>query len=335
MAFIPPFVKRVWSNIVAKSGDQGSVTAQWIVMGGPEATERNLLANNKEWVFIATDKNSRSVAGIRFKVMRYQRNGDDQEVFDGPMVEFLETPGQNLTGKDFLYLNTAYKELTGNAFWEKLPGNKITPLISTAVTPVIESGKLIAYRYSDGATVRIIQPDDMLHDRYVDPSRPYWGMGKLAKIARWVDTSFFANEFLRRFFINGATFGGFIETEEESEDRIKLIKVGLANDHVGVDNAHKTGVLPKGAKYQRVTGNMSEIEMGPTDDRYRDKILAGFGVPKTLVGLTTDVNRASAEASEYIYSKYTIKPIADDLIEFLNANVAPLLDTSGRFLFRL
>lgn len=329
------FLSALRSLLPSSKKSTGEVTAQWTVIGSDVGgvNDRNLLQSNKEWVFIAADKIARSVAGIRFKVMRYQRNGDDQEVFDGPLVDFLESPAKDYTGKDFLYLTTSYKELTGNAFWEIEKDRKLRPLIPTSIAPVVENGKLTGYRYSEGGKQRVIAPENVLHDRYVDPAKPYWGVGKLAKIARWVDTSGFANEFLRRFFVNGATFGGFIETEEETEERIKLIKAGLANDHVGVDNAHKTGVLPKGAKYQRVTGNMSEIEMGETDDRYRDKILAGFGVPKTLVGLTTDVNRASAEASEYIFAKYTIKPIADSLIEFLNMRVAPLLDTTGKFYF--
>ena len=154
----------------------------------------------------------------------------------------------------------------------------------------------------------------MLHDRYIDPRRPYWGVGKLEKIARWVDTSAYANEFLRLFFVNGASFGGFIETEEESEERIKLIKLGLHQEHGGVQNAHKWAVLPKGSKAPKATANMAEMQFNELDEKYRDKILATFGVPKTLVGFTTEVNRASAEASEYIFAKYKIKPIVDDLI---------------------
>jgi hypothetical protein len=61
--------------------------------------------------------------------MRYQRSGDDVEVFDGPMVDFPEHPASNFTGKDFIYLDTAYKELTGNAFWELLAKNDLSPLI--------------------------------------------------------------------------------------------------------------------------------------------------------------------------------------------------------------
>lgn len=326
------------SNLVSKKNAADAVyPGTWIPMSGETSdsvSERTLLLKNKEWVYIAVDRVAAAVASAPFRVKRYKRNGDDEEIFDGPLVSFLEKPGPGFTGKDFIYLNTVYKELTGNAFWEKL-GTKVSlyPLVPTRVTPIITGGKLTGFKYTEGGSDRQIKYDNVLHDRYVDPNRPYWGAGKLQKIARWVDTSSFANEFLRRFFLNGATFGGFIETEEESQERIQLIKAGLANDHVGVENAHKVGVLPKGAKYQATTASMSQIEMGATDDRYRDKILSGFGVPKTLVGLTTEVNRASAEASEYIFARYTVKPIVDDFLEFLNVQIAPLLDPSGTMYF--
>jgi HK97 family phage portal protein len=318
-----------------KKSFSGEGNGTWVTMGGAGdgINERNLLLNNKEWVFIAVDRVAKSLSGVRFKVMRYQNNRDDREVFDGPLVDFLERPAPNFTGKDFVYLNTAYKLLCGNAFWEIVSKKELRPLIPTAMTPIRENGVLIGYKYSGGNSERNISIKNILHDRYVDPSRPDWGVSKLAKIARWVDTSSFSNEFLRRFFLNGATFGGFITTEEESEERIKLIKAGLKNDHVGVENSHKMGVLPKGANYVATTKNMSEIEMGATDDRYRDKILSAFGVPKTLVGLSTDVNRATAEAAEYVYAKYTIKPDADDLVEFLNNTIAPMLDPNGRHYF--
>jgi HK97 family phage portal protein len=334
-------LSRISTAFISKAKAVGDYfPGNWTVLsGGPDngVNERNLLTANTEWVYVAVDKVASSVASVKFKVKQYKRNGDDQEVFEGALVDFLETPGAGYTGKDFIYLNTVYKELTGNSFWEILKTRSgfidIAPIIPTVVAPNISGGKLIGYKVNDGARERTIKAEQMLHDRYIDPAKPWWGAGRLQKIARWVDTGNFANEFLRRFFLNGATFGGFIETEEESEERMKLIKMGLQNDHAGVQNAHKMGVLPKGAKYTKVTANMGEIEMGATDDRYRDKILSTFGVPKTLVGLTTEVNRASAEAAEYVYARYTIKPIVDDLIEFLNVKVAPLLDPSGKTYF--
>ena len=307
--------------------------AQWTTLYPTDVIERNLLENNKEWVFISVDKVAKAVATVRFKVMRYERNGDDQEVFDGPLVDFLEAPASDFTGKDFIYLDTAYKELTGNAFWEITKKTNLAPLIPTSVSPVITDGKLTGFRYTGEGKERTISLDKVLHDRYIDPRKPYWGVGKLEKIARWVDTSSYANEFLRLFFVNGAQFGGFIKTEEESEDRIKLIKIGLANEHVGVQNAHRIAVLPKGADFKEATATMADMQFNELDEKYRDKILSAFGVPKTLVGFTTEVNRASAEASEYIFAKYTVKPIVDDFIEFLNYKVAPLFDNSGKFYF--
>lgn len=313
----------------------------WIPVGGNSTdgvNERNLLINNKEWVYIAIDKVASAAASVNIQVKKASTRQDDQEIFQGPLYDFLEMPGVvddlPLTGKDFIYLNTVYKELTGNAFWERQTAGKLSPLIPTAITPKLDNNnRFIGYTYNYGGKERFIKHDAVLHDKYIDPARPYWGAGKLQKIARWVDTSSFANEFLRRFFVNGATFGGFITTEEETEARIKMIKAGLANDHVGVENAHKIGVLPKGSDYKQTTSNMSDMEMGATDDRYRDKILSGFGVPKTLVGLTTEVNRASAEASEYIFARYTIKPIIEDLVEFLNVVVAPIYDPTGQYYF--
>jgi len=327
-------VGRFLRNIGVKSAS-ADYPGTWVnVTGGSDGiNQNNLLDANREWVFIAVDKVASAVAAIRFKVMRYSRNGDDQEVFEGPLADFLEAPSPQFTGKDFIYLNTVYKELTGNAFWERVKQGAVQPLVPTRVSPVLKGSEVLGYRYQDGMEQRVILAKNVLHDRYIDPAKPNWGKGKLQRIARWVDTSAFVTEFLSRFFTNGATFGGFITTEEESEERIKLIKLGLANDHVGIENAHKMAVLPKGSDYKQTTSKMSDMEMGATDDRYRDKILAGFGVPKTLVGLTTEVNRASAEASEYIFAKYTVKPIADDLVEFLNTNVAPTYDSTGQYYF--
>lgn len=78
---------------------------------------------------------------------------------------------------------------------------------------------------------------------------------------------------------------------------------------------------------------MAEMEMGATDDRFRDKILAGFGVPKPLVGLTDQVQRGNFEAAEYSFAKNTVKPVVDDLLEFLNVYVAPTLDNTGKYYF--
>lgn len=324
------FFSKLFGAKSKKSVSDGGNAWTTLNTGGSDVSEQNLLLNNKEWVFIAVDKISKAVSSVRFKVMKTAKD-QDEEIFDHKLVSFLERPHPQFTGKDFIYLNTAYKELTGNAFWLKgEDGKSISPLIPIHVTPVVKDEELIGYKYVQGVKTHFYLIDKVVHDRYVDPRKPYWGIGKLEKIAKWVDTASYANDFNRLFFLNGASFGGFIETEEESKERIELIKIGIANQHTGVKNAHKIGVLPKGSKFTGATATMQDMQFSELDDRYRDKILAGFGVPKTLAGFTTDVNRASAEASEYIFAKYTIKPIVDDFVEFLNQYIVPMFDNTGQ-----
>lgn len=313
-------------------GDTSAYTGFNTILSSSDVNSQNLLANNKEWVFIAVDKVSKAVASVRYKVMKYEKDGDDKEVFDGEIARFLEKPANRFTGKEFTYLTTAYKELTGNAFWDVRDPKEIIPLISTNVQPRVDKEKKITgYKYQINGKAHEYALDEVAHDRYSDPANPFWGVGKLSKIARWVDTSVYANEFNRLFFEQGAQFGGFFETDEETMERIKLIKAGLVNEHTGVRNAHKIGVLPKNTKFVAASATMQDMQFAEMDDKTRDKILSGFGVPKTLVGLTTDVNRASAEASEYIFAKYTVKPIVDGYVQFLNEYIVPLFDTSGDY----
>lgn len=286
---------------------------------------------NKNWVYVAVDKVSSSMSGIRFKLMKYSK-GDDEEVFDGPIYEFLQKPHPRLTWKDFVYLNTAYKEIAGNAFWHYNKKDKtLIPLIPNKVTPIIDQGELVGYKYTNGIKAVAFPVDEVLHDRYPSPTNPFWGTAPLERIAEWVDTDAYASEFNRLFFINGAAFGGVIETDEESKQRIELIKLGLKRDHTGVKNAHKWAVLPRGSKFKEISQSMRDMQFAELDATYRDKILSAFGVPKTLVGLTTDVNRASAEASEYIYASYTLKPKVERFVDFLNNFVIPLFDQSGQY----
>jgi HK97 family phage portal protein len=325
-------IKGAFSKKEKAVSDSSAYTGFNTMLAGGDVSNQNLLANNKEWVFIATDKVSKAVASVRYKVMKYEKNGDDKEVFDNELARFLDRPSKHFTGKDFTYLTTAYKELTGNAFWDIRDVKNIIPLISTSVQPKVDKEKkLVGYKYQIGGKAYDYTLDEVVHDRYADPANPFWGVGKLSKIARWVDTSVYANEFNRLFFEQGAQFGGFFETDEESMERIKLIKAGLVNEHTGVRNAHKIGVLPKNTKFVAASATMQDMQFAEMDDKTRDKILAGFGVPKTLVGLTTDVNRASAEASEYIFAKYTVKPIVDGYVQFLNEYIVPLFDKTGQF----
>jgi hypothetical protein len=57
-----------------------------------------------------------------------------------------------------------------------------------------------------------------------------------------------------------------------------------------------------------------------------EKILNIFGVPKEILGNLSNANRASAQAVDYIFAKWTIEPIIHKYIEQLNEFLIPLFD---------
>jgi hypothetical protein len=55
----------------------------------------------------------------------------------------------------------------------------------------------------------------------------------------------------------------------------------------------------------------------------RDEILSLFRVPKSILGITDDVNRANADASVYIFALRTIKPLMQKMVDTLNEFLLP------------
>lgn len=302
-----------------------------------QVDRRNLLSNNKNWVYVCTDKIASSVASVELVLHKYNSKGDDEEIFDHPILDFIYKPSLQLSQRDWVYSHITNNLISGNAYWKIEKTGKEIELIylnPSKVEPRIDKdGKVVGYKYTKASgKTEVLEFEDVLHDKRPNPNNPYVGLSILEPIAEWIDIDAYASEFNRRFFINGAKFGGFIELEGDTDTSVKLVQAGLEK-YVGVKNAHKIGVLPKGAKYAREGQSMSDMQFVEADARFRDKILSAFGIPKAVLGIVDDVNRANAEASEYVYAKYSLKPTVVSFINFLNENVIPLFDDSEQYYF--
>ncbi len=63
----------------------------------------------------------------------------------------------------------------------------------------------------------------------------------------------------------------------------------------GVENAHKTPVLLKGAKLEHTGVTQRDMDFAKLTDATRDRILAAFRVSKTILGTAeSDTNRSTA-----------------------------------------
>ena len=92
----------------------------------------------------------------------------------------------------------------------------------------------------------------------------------------------------------------------------------------GASNAHRPAFLPKGVKLTAQGSNPRDMEFSEADNRFRDKILSAFGVPKSVVGISEiGTSRADAEAKNFVFMAFTIEPKVKRIAAILNEQYLP------------
>jgi HK97 family phage portal protein len=271
--------------------------------GAKEVDAAKAMANFRNWSYAAVNAIASEVANIQLRL--YQVNGDDhEEQEDHPLLTLLEGVNEHMTGIELKYVTMAHLELTGNCYWlldgvsdDMTPPRAIYPLnpgtVRLKLNKAVFPYKLSHYEFTIDGKIFRFEPYQILHLKYPDPSDPFVGIGIPQTIPTWIDSDNYAMEYNRKFFINGAQVGLYIQTDTNVEANIDRIRKGFGNRHEGVENAHKVPVLPKGAKLEHTGLTQRDMDFHNLTEATRDRILAGFRVSKTILGTAeSDTNRA-------------------------------------------
>ncbi len=282
----------------------------------PERKLEDFLKAYTYWTFACVRVIAENVAEAPFKL--YYRKADDteEEVKQHVILDLLSQVNPWMTEFELRELTQVHLELAGEAWWglEKnglgVPA-EIWPLFPQYVH--IEPDpqafiRQIEYRVP-GAPTAVYTPDEVLQFKYSHPTNLYRGWSPTRAAAMPLDVHQFAMEWVRDFFFNDATPGGVLTTDQVlQQSDVNRIRAQWAEAHKGRGNAHRIAVLGQGAKFQTVERSLSELAFTDEQRRLRDDILAIYGVPKHILGITEDVNRANAEAAEYVFAKRVIAP---------------------------
>jgi HK97 family phage portal protein len=292
------------------------------------------MGNFTGWAFAAVNAIASEVANIQLRL--YQIKGEDhEEQEDHPLLTLLEGVNETMTGIELKYTTMAHLELTGNCYWfldgvnsdtDKpraiylLNPGRVRVKLNKSTFPY----KISHYEFTIDNKIFRFETYQILHIKYPDPGDPYVGIGVVQTIPTWIDSDNYAMEYNRKFFINGAQVGLYIQSETNVEGNIERIKRSFRDNYAGNENAHKIPVLPKGAKLEHTGLTQRDMDFEKLTTATRDRILAAFRVSKTILGTAeSDTNRATAETADYVFSKRTIKPKMLLVISFLNEFLVP------------
>lgn len=136
-----------------------------------------------------------------------------------------------------------------------------------------------------------------------------------------MQTEDFSSRYQRDFFLDSGRPDAVLAYKGESTLK-KETKEGIRRDwnirHQGPGNSSKIAILDANLEYQQISLTQKEMDYIESLKFTRDDILVAFKVPKPIVAITDDVNRANAETATYIFLSETIVPEIKRILEKIN-----------------
>jgi len=302
------------------------------------SARENFLKQYKGWVYACVQAISQEVGDIKLRLLRDNAEGESEEVFEHPLLDLLNKVNPRMTKHDLFEITQSHQELDGNAFWflaKDATGDirEIWPLRPDRVTfaQSKENPLLIEkyfYRQKDGRKTTF-ESSEIIHfaqfNALGDYPFPVRGMGTVEAAALAIDTNNFSREWNKHFFLNAARPDVILKTTGKlTPADYERLKRKFESAYRGVDKAHKFLLLQDGLEIDKLTANQKEMDFVRQVIQSRDEILAIFRVPKTVLGIVDDVNRANAEATNFVFSLRTIKPKMQKVVDTLNEFLVPL-----------
>jgi HK97 family phage portal protein len=157
---------------------------------------------------------------------------------------------------------------------------------------------------------------DVIHFLIPDPDNNIEGRATVAAFNHTLEIDFYQNQYQRNFYLNDASLGMILETESElGDEQYERLSQLIKDNYESYKNTGKTLILDSGMKAKQYNNSPKDVEILPARKMIRDEIMTVFGVPKVILGITDDVNRANARESLKVFNDYVIKPFAKIFIE--------------------
>jgi HK97 family phage portal protein len=316
---------------IEKATDVGDLQSVYYSKIAPSTKETDYLNVSTGWVYACMNVIADEIAKIQLKLYQKKKDGVE-EIFEHPVLDLLNKANNFTTKNDLFWLTTNFLEATGEAPWFVLKeGNVPTQIflirpdkLSVKAGTGDEFIDGYSYRNDEGKDIDI-EADELIFIKYPNPTNPFRGQGTLQAASTIYDIEQYSETYNKNFFFNGASAGMVFKTEQKlTKDLRERLRKQIDQTHKGVSKAHKFMILEAGLDAKPLQASQRDMEFFNQLNWTRDKILGIFRVPRTALGITDDVNRANAEATDYVFSKRTIKPKMQRLVEQLNEFLLPM-----------
>lgn len=299
--------------------------------------------NTAEWMaafgksprMAVIDKISSDLSYAAGKLYRIDAEGNKKEITTHPFLDFWQHPNPlyEFTASSLWRLQNNYLLLKGEGYFiiERFANGYPAELWSVPphwvqMTPYL-GFPFYRVRTTDGA-VMDVSADDMFVMRDLNPLEPYKrGLGQAEAVADEIEIDEYAAKFQKKFFYNDATPGLIISMPGSSDDQQKRFLAKWKERFMGANNSHGVAVLggpaDQTATVTKLSDNMKDLDMVNGRTFTRDAVMEHFGMPREIMGITQNSNRATAEAAQEIYARNVLKPRLQNRQDAINLQLLP------------
>lgn len=300
--------------------------------------------NTSEWMrafgknprMAVIDKISSDLSYAAGKLYRVDQQGNKKEITAHPFLDFWAKPNPlyEFTASSLWKLQNNYLLLKGEGYFiiERYANGypaELWPVPTQWVqmTPYLGS-PYYTIKTTDGGVMEV-SVDDMFVMRDLNPLDPYKrGLGQAEAVADEIEIDEYAAKFQKKFFYNDATPGLIISMPGSSVDQQKRFLAKWKERFQGADRSHGVAVLggppDQPAVVTKLSDNMKDLDMVNGRIFTRDAVMEHFGMPREIMGITQNSNRATADAAQYIYAANVLTPRLKNRQDAVNQQLLPV-----------
>jgi len=278
-----------------------------------------------------------AISEVKWRLYKVAADGKRTLIPSHPILTLLEFANEFQTGSEIIELHQLYSDLVGRAFWY-VPKNRLGIPGEIWLLPpnrmrIVPSAKdfILGYTLNIGAEKIPFTKEEIIWFPMPDPLNPYGGIGYAQAAAVELDSEDYAGRWNRNFFYNSARADAVLEYEDTlSAEQFERLKEQWRSQHGGLSKAHKIAILEAGVKYKQIQVNQKDMDFPELRKQTRENLLFTFGMPLSVMGITENVNRANAEAGDYLFARWVVKPALTRIRNKLNEQLLPLFKLNGK-----
>lgn len=181
------------------------------------------------------------------------------------------------------------------------------------------------YSYSIPAHPMWFYPDEIVYFSQTPRSMSPYGWSAVQSTLETIKTLEYSTKHNMNMLINGAVPSGIVSVEDMDTDELKKMATQWENELKG--QSHKTIFMNKKTAYQSFAFNNRDMQYTEGQKEAWKQVIAAFNLTPADLGMTEDLNRATAGNQTELSRRKAIRPIIKKIEYKLNKEILPELGT--------